>query len=873
MTQLEMVYLMKVSLHLCTFEDIKNLMMVSKKGEETIQSLKVNPWVINSPSLKKFMKYFKPETIECRAVGFFSPEVYEQVKCIRAPLWDDLKDEDKEIAKKFLSKVTNLDLYHSRNDEEHNKTNEFFVEEAAGFTNLRTVTGSVELVVKFFENYTQKGEMMYVNFPKRIKIDSAKGYAISFTEEFLGQMKELLSYIPNNDLTAIDIVVYAHPPEEDKALLKELLELQRVNYHYRIIKPNQTTSYEDCLCCYEGRVLVDGYVNGDKFNDLFEKSYTTTCVIRNIAGSEKGETWNVPKCITNMELSSDPIYARLNRRTVQKFNVNFNNLEELTVKDLRDVDFPSVLTNLVKIKVENSSNCRFLLDSPKLDHITLRDVRNCSFKQSIDSVKEIIICKANNCVLPYVSFENRSIHIEDCENLIFGEKEITIEPTREDAQNDRLDFLNRLLVGRRGGQHEDEDEDDEESESEDNESDSDSIGNIFGRENEGENETNDETPENIQLNNVEQIDQNQKVNEPDMEMEEKQRREEEEERQRIEEEERLRMEEEERQRREEEERYRREEEERQRREEEERQRIEEEERLRMEEEEERTRKEEIRLELDLKHEKEEEEEEEETKEETLKSPLEFMNIGLEDFNKLITDCLIYPSEIDLHTLLNKSTIFKMRAFHSQTRRIKVDGNVVQRVIPQGEEDVDMVVSSKFYESGDNLMIINPANPEEPIPAIIRYFEVEVQNYCIISIGLVNANRYKFAENRQVGWDPHSVGYHADDGCLFIGNGTRPIQDYGKAYGGKNGEKNIVGCGYNTLTHEIFYTMNGTKLNPRKAVYNHVSAAIGLEDFDPITINYGNTPFVFDLFGEMEKYKDMEELEEDESEDREECVIV
>ncbi|KAL7713317.1 B30.2/SPRY domain-containing protein [Entamoeba marina] len=646
MSKLEMIFLMKVSLHLPTFEDVINFLMVCKKAEDAIKSLKVNPFFRNTPSLQKFMKHFEVETIKS---------------------WDDLKKEDEEIAKKLLSKVTVLDLSYSFGNSNRNKVNNFFIKEAIQFTNLQKIEGAIELLIEFFEIYTQKGEMMYLNFPKRIEINTTENYAITFHQQFFDQMELLLSYIPNNGLTTIDVIVYKNPSENNKDLLKELLH------------PNQIRSYEDCLCCDNGKVLVDEHVNGDRFNDVLEKSYTTTCVIRKFSDGKTTPIWNVPECISKIEIYGNGYVGSFGLIKPKIFNSNVSMIQELSLKEVENVNFPFPFTNLVKIKVEKSSNCRFILNSQKLEYISLRDVHNCLFVNSIDSVKEIVISKLTNCVLPFISFKNRLIHIEDSNDLCFGKKKINVF---------------------KGSSYDNEKED-------------------------------QEIVENIQ------------------------------------------------------------------------------------------------------------------------SPLEFMGIELNDFNKLIIDCLIYPSEVNLKTLLTKSSIFKMRAFQPQTRRVKVDGNVIQRVIPQGEDGVDLVVSSKFYVKNDGLMVVNPKKPESLIPATIRYFEVTVQNYCYISIGLIDSTRYQFHENKQVGWDKYSIGYHSDDGALFIETGTNPIQKYGKAYGEKNGEKNVVGCGYNTITEEVFYTINGTKLQHIKVSYENMSAAIGLNNFDSVTINYGDNPFVFDHYSEME----------------------
>jgi Ran-binding protein 9/10 len=57
-----------------------------------------------------------------------------------------------------------------------------------------------------------------------------------------------------------------------------------------------------------------------------------------------------------------------------------------------------------------------------------------------------------------------------------------------------------------------------------------------------------------------------------------------------------------------------------------------------------------------------------------------------------------------------------------------------------------------------------------------------------------------------GWDYLSTGYHGDDGKLYYSDSHR-----GKIYGPKYSTGDIVGCGINFITKEIFFTKNGRNL--------------------------------------------------------------
>jgi len=128
-----------------------------------------------------------------------------------------------------------------------------------------------------------------------------------------------------------------------------------------------------------------------------------------------------------------------------------------------------------------------------------------------------------------------------------------------------------------------------------------------------------------------------------------------------------------------------------------------------------------------------------------------------------------------------------------------------------------------------------SNVAIPVDCPVYYFEVEITNKGrdgYIGIGL-SQNDVKL--DRLPGWEPHSYGYHGDDGHVFNGRGT------GRPYGPTYTTGDWIGVIFNRIDSTISFTKRGFKLGvafknvPEKALYPTVGFRTPDEE---IVVNFG-----------------------------------
>ncbi|CAG8443072.1 6107_t:CDS:2 [Diversispora eburnea] len=145
--------------------------------------------------------------------------------------------------------------------------------------------------------------------------------------------------------------------------------------------------------------------------------------------------------------------------------------------------------------------------------------------------------------------------------------------------------------------------------------------------------------------------------------------------------------------------------------------------------------------------------------------------------------------------------------------------------------------TQAYRPGRNWIDASSIRADHPISneVGIYYFEIEVidkgERGCI-GIGLTK------------GWEPESIGYHGDDGLLYLYSGS------GRKYGPLYDTGDIVGCGINYFDKTVFFTKNGINLGVacNGLFYDgEVYPIVGMiSPREVIKANFGQMPFKYNI---------------------------
>ena len=151
------------------------------------------------------------------------------------------------------------------------------------------------------------------------------------------------------------------------------------------------------------------------------------------------------------------------------------------------------------------------------------------------------------------------------------------------------------------------------------------------------------------------------------------------------------------------------------------------------------------------------------------------------------------------------------------------------------------------------------------PRLVSYFEVTVLQRnnndrgsfqlkpdCV-AIGLGNINFNVLGS--MPGWNGNSFGYHGDDGGYYHRSGWALVHNLPIFNAG-----DCVGCGIDYCEERVFFCKNGEFLGHQQKLTEHQLSqdwypVVGLDSKCPVTVNFGSTPFIFDLEDFMEQYRE------------------
>ena len=113
------------------------------------------------------------------------------------------------------------------------------------------------------------------------------------------------------------------------------------------------------------------------------------------------------------------------------------------------------------------------------------------------------------------------------------------------------------------------------------------------------------------------------------------------------------------------------------------------------------------------------------------------------------------------------------------------------------------------------------------------------SFKILGIGVSNSN---VKLNRFPGWDKNSYGYHGDDGHIYAAGSK-------KTFGQTFTTGDVIGCCFNLVEKQIFFTKNGKKLDIaiKGVTSTTLFPTLGMRSPGGIVqANFGQSEFIFDF---------------------------
>ncbi len=152
------------------------------------------------------------------------------------------------------------------------------------------------------------------------------------------------------------------------------------------------------------------------------------------------------------------------------------------------------------------------------------------------------------------------------------------------------------------------------------------------------------------------------------------------------------------------------------------------------------------------------------------------------------------------------------------------------------------------DNGSNIARVVISNT--PINSInnFSYYEIKVLHQGVginsfMSIGLTVKPTNPF---HQIGWNRSSIGYHSDDGKVYVGSHQNGIR-----FGPSFSVNDIIGCGYDPISQCTFFSLNGNLLGHFKTSLSNAYPAVSSIRGWRVQFNFGDSPFHYTPYNDFQ----------------------
>ncbi|EDR26387.1 hypothetical protein, conserved [Entamoeba dispar SAW760] len=382
MKQLDMVYLMKVALHVFDMNDIQNIEMINKKCGTAINSLKVNPWFKSERDINKFCNIFNPPTCNCNLLPV-DESVLMKVENIRNYELDSFNH-----PVKMVNPINQFNPQHQKMTEEEKERMVKIIQKVESMT--------------YFSNITEEMiELVIQNMKKGIKIRTYEICAKQFNEIF-DKMKieesmypsEMIIYgrVNNNWIKAREnkniIVIYeTREPFESKSEVKIPKGIRVYSSKILLSEPNNETNIKFVRSPVDSLFSNVKLESFDSFRDA-DVSSVGVC-IEDIINEENRK--KVYKILNDLYANS----ISINENSQPLFGQN---------QDLTPIELPR-LPEYIKYLCVHSINSNIVINQQNIEGLEINSLKSSLELRYVKNLKKLKLRGVNKLKINEINEE------------------------------------------------------------------------------------------------------------------------------------------------------------------------------------------------------------------------------------------------------------------------------------------------------------------------------------------------------------------------------------------------------------------------------------------------------------------------------------